>query len=128
MGKGIYFTDSFAKAFQYTADRNAPSFSSKFVLICEVALGNTKEVNRFNNNLDLLAPPKNENDEVFQSVYGLGRQGPELKKFVTLADGAKIPIGKMQNYNGRNNTDFQFNEYVVPLPDQVRFRYLVQVK
>jgi len=39
LGRGVYFTDMFQKAFQYTQDNNGYSSGSRFVLICEVALG-----------------------------------------------------------------------------------------
>jgi len=44
-----------------------------------------------------------------------------------------MPFGKLQNYAQAENgvavqTDFEFNEYVVGDPDQVRFRYLLQLK
>jgi len=45
-----------------------------------------------------------------------------------------LPCGKMENYNNANGqghnvqTDFEYNEYVVNDPDQVRFRYLLQLK
>jgi hypothetical protein len=39
LGKGIYFTDMISKSLQYTHDPNGPQFGSKFVIVCEVALG-----------------------------------------------------------------------------------------
>ena len=33
-------------------------------------------------------------DEQFNSLHGIGREGPELDKYVTLPDGVKLPIGK----------------------------------
>jgi hypothetical protein len=65
LGKGIYFTDTVSKALQYTNDLNAPSNSSKFVLLCDVALGKQKEMNKIQNNYKL--------EENFNSVMGLGR-------------------------------------------------------
>lgn len=67
-------------------------------------------------------------EEGFNSVSGVGRQGPELNKHVILQDGARVPIGKTVNYINRNNNEFQFNEYVVTDPSQVRMRYLIQLK
>jgi hypothetical protein len=42
LGKGLYFTDMLSKALQYTNDANAPQSSSRFVLVCEIALGESK--------------------------------------------------------------------------------------
>lgn len=86
LGRGIYFSDSVSKAIQYTNDANAPAQSSRFVIVCEVALGNSQNLNRFSHDYKL--------QEGFNSVIGLGRQGPELNKHVILPDGAKVPIGK----------------------------------
>lgn len=90
LGKGIYFTDMLSKAIMYTQDRNAQASGSRFILVCEVALGESKPMTRFSYNYVLEAG--------YNSVYGQGREGPELKKFVTLPDGAKVPIGKREQY------------------------------
>ena len=87
-----------SKAIQYTNDQNAPQASSRFVLLCEVALGKSKEHNRIHADYQLEAG--------FNSVHGLGRQGPEEDKLVILEDGAKLPIGKNVNYPARANSDF----------------------
>lgn len=41
-GKGIYFADSFKKSYGYTNDWSVPN-GSKFLLVCEVALGKMYE-------------------------------------------------------------------------------------
>ena len=110
----------FQKAFQYTQDNNGYASGSRFVLICEVALGEQKDFTRIQNNYVM--------EEGYNSVMGQGRTGPEVSKYVTLPDGAQIPYGKVQNYPNKQQSEFQFNEFVVSNADQVRFRYLVQIK
>ncbi|CDW79015.1 nad(+) adp-ribosyltransferase-3 [Stylonychia lemnae] len=120
LGKGIYFTDMISKAIQYTNDQNAPQHGSKFILVCEVSLGEQKQVKRFNQNFVF--------EEGINSIQGQGRQAPDEKILVTLPDGAQVPLGKAIPIQGNENSDFQFNEYVVPEVDQVRMRYLIQLK
>ena len=59
------------KSLQYANDENASQHSSKFVLLCEVALGNSKE---FKN-----PQPNYELEQGYDSIVGLGREGPEQK-------------------------------------------------
>ena len=63
-------------------------------------------------------------------MQGLGRQGIDDSptNVVTLPDGAKISIGKDKLYNNRDRSDFQFNEFVVSDPAQVRLRYLLEFR
>jgi Poly(ADP-ribose) polymerase catalytic domain len=65
LGKGIYFTDMIMKAIQYTGDANRQGGGSRFVLVCEVALGNTKEFMRPDNGFEFT--------EEINSVLGAGR-------------------------------------------------------
>jgi len=41
-----------SKAIQYTNDQNAPQYGSKFILVCEVALGESKLMKRHNANYE----------------------------------------------------------------------------
>ena len=59
---------------------------------------------------------------------GVGRQGPAPGKTITLPDGAKMAIGKDVQYMHARQSHFQYNEYVVYKQDQVRPRYLIQLK
>ncbi len=38
-----------------------------------------------------------EEEDAFNSIKGVGRVGPEINKFITLQDVAKIPCGKALN-------------------------------
>jgi len=121
LGKGLYFTDALTKAVDYCVDKNAPRYASKFVLICEVSLGSICESAGLAANVDK-AP------EGYDSVMALGRVRPEDKKTCTLPDGAMLPLGKLRNDPKTAHSNFQFDEYVVYSPEQVRVRYVVQLK
>ena len=68
--------------------------------------------------------------EQINSVQGVGRQAPDDStiNIVTLPDGAKVNIGKVKNYQKRDRSQFEYNEFVVPDPAQVRLRYLLEFK
>jgi hypothetical protein len=110
------------KAIQYTGDANRQGGGSRFVLVCEVALGKTKEFMRADNNFEF-------SDEI-NSILGLGRQAPDDSpiNIVTLPDGAKVNLGKVKNYPARDRSNFEYSEFVVPDPSQVRLRYLLEFK
>ena len=59
-GKGCYFADMFAKSYQYCS-----GFKSKLLLLCDVALGNEKNLYR--------AEYVEKLEKKFQSVKGCGR-------------------------------------------------------
>jgi hypothetical protein len=90
------------KAIQYTGDVNRQGSGSRFILVCEVALGSTKEVS-----------------DVKYSEHGLGKQGPDDSpiNFVTLPDGAKVNLGKVKKFEKRQNARFEYNEFMVPNAD-----------
>ena len=111
-----------AKSIQYTGDQ-IQGGGSRYVLVCEVALGQIKETMKTNNDFKL--------DEGFHSVWGKGRSGPDSEgsaSMVTLSDGAVVPIGKVKNFGDRDRSDFLHSEYVIPDSSQVRLRYLLQFK
>jgi hypothetical protein len=93
--------------------------------MCEVVLGNSKEVHHpyFIDKLDL----------PFNSVKSCGRRGPAYNHTITLPNGVKIPLGKVIDYNegivDRNKNKGQdYNEYIVYNTSQIRIRYVVHVK
>jgi hypothetical protein len=47
---------------------------------------------------------------------------------VTLPDGARLSLGKSKLFGDRDRSDFQFNEFVVPDPTQVKLRYLLEFR
>ena len=123
-GKGVYFADMYDKSFAY-ANRGYAGQDSYLMLMCEVALGKSKELTQAEY-IEKLEPQ-------FQSVKGCGRTGPGYKDTIVLPNGVKIPYGKVIEYHKddqplRNLMALQHNEYIVYNTSQIRMRYLIQVK
>lgn len=133
-GQGVYFADMVSKALNYTNyyhhynyygnDDKKKKMDKKYLFLCEVALGNMKEYIRATN------PPKNIPGKKFQSVKGLGRQGPDMAKSVYLQNGCVIPMGPIIEYPTNPNTyhSLNHNEYVVYNTNQVRIKYVVELR
>jgi len=124
-GKGVYFADMFEKSLGYTHDWSAGKQKDySLLLLCEVALGEMKELTQAENITSLKAP--------YKSVKGLGQRGPSPDHKVVMPNGCIAPIGEVVNYDHQNQGHFyhrlQHNEYIVYDVNQVRVRYLVQVK
>ena len=114
----------FDKSYQY-ASRAYASQDSYLLLLCEVALGKSKELyqSEFVEKLD----------SHYHSVKGCGRRGPGYKHTVTAPNGVKIPLGKVINYNENKpellkQMHLQHNEYIVYNTSQIRMRYIIQVQ
>ena len=68
-GDGIYFADTFDKSINYCTDWNFFGFERHwFVLVCEVILGNIKEIKEYNQDVKTSKLPKG-----FDSIHGMGR-------------------------------------------------------
>ncbi|KAG8179654.1 hypothetical protein JTE90_017793 [Oedothorax gibbosus] len=118
-GKGIYFADMFTKSQNYCVQHH--SSKVKTILLCEVGLGDMKEVD-----YNLVVDPKEKRD----SVKALGHKQPDPSKSV-FWKGMTVPLGPPINALEHNShltshVYLNFNEYVVYNADQVRIRYLVQ--
>ena len=135
-GEGIYFTDIYSKAFNYTTGMNYHSLSTsqrrkikapkKYMFLCEVALGKSKVLYNAENVTDI------PNSKV-HSVLGYGKESPDPLENVYLPSGCVVPLGK--NINAREPKlpqgqwwGLNYNEYVVYDATQVRIRYLVELK
>ncbi|XP_078675989.1 poly [ADP-ribose] polymerase tankyrase-like isoform X2 [Branchiostoma floridae x Branchiostoma belcheri] len=122
-GKGIYFADQFAKSKSYCYNFGSSS-KTKFMLLCEVALGNSKGLN---NPMYMEAPL-----EGFHSTKGLGRREPLPTGNITVQQGVTIPLGEIVDAPPTDESQgyrWQYlyhHEYIVYDPAQVRLRYLVQ--
>jgi ankyrin repeat protein/predicted DNA-binding WGR domain protein len=111
-GKGIYFSDSFAKSFNY-AD---PPL--RIILLCEVALGNSQQLYQATQITTL--------QEGYQSVLGVGQHTPDPRKDVVIPNGMVIPLGdQVLRPNADKKLTLAYNEYVVYNEDQVKIRYMV---
>jgi len=67
-------------------------------------------------------------DKQYGSVKGLGGTHPNPKNVHTLPNGVKVPMGKMVNNKGVKQSSLLYNEYIVYNEDQIKIRYLVNVK
>ena len=115
-GKGIYFTDSFMKSFNYTDG------SLRLILLCEVALGKSWELMKATN----VSPPL---PDGCHSVMGVGANTPDPNKDVVIPNGMILPLGKIiQRIDTTGNLTLNNNEYVVYNEDQVKIRYLVAMR
>jgi hypothetical protein len=123
-GKGVYFADMFDKSFPYAA-RGYNQQDSFLMILCEVVLGKSKELNQAEY-IEKLDPP-------YLSVKGCGRRGPGYKHTLILPNGVKLPYGPVIDYHEGNVEKqrlmaLQHNEYIVYNTSQIRMRYLVQVQ
>lgn len=89
------------------------------MLLCEVALGDTLELNKANYIKKL---PNGK-----QSVKGIGRTYPDPNEVHTLGDGVKVPIGKPIE-DSQVASDLLYNEYIVYDVAQVNIKYLFKMK
>jgi len=126
-GKGIYFADMLSKSMGYT---DTSSTGSQFVLLCEVALGNIKQLEQSDWNTTATEP--------YHSCQALGQTCPDFKKSIVLPNGVTIPVGPVENHSHIDTVpghegqppkrrNFGYNEYIVYNNAQVRLRYLVEL-
>lgn len=118
-GKGVYFTDIVSKSANYCFASQRQQFG--FLLLCEVALGDTCDKIDADYNGDNLPKGKS-------STKGLGRQIPDPEHNVTMSCGTIVPLGKTITVQDAENYTLMYNEYVIYDVDQIRPRYLVKVK
>ncbi|GFR62300.1 poly [ADP-ribose] polymerase [Elysia marginata] len=123
-GKGIYFSDSFSMSTKY-----ANSNKAKFVLLCEVAMGEVIDyVKELEDNkdhptleTDLLSTTNRKASDTLM-VRGGNHYTPT--DWFTLPTGERLPLGKTRHeYNAGGSIHTQ---YVVRDPVAVTLRYLVQ--
>jgi len=120
-GKGVYFADMSSKSANYCYPTRSKNFG--FVLLCEVALGETN---------DLLVADYEANNlpNGCHSTKGLGKIAPNKEEYLTLPDGMVVPLGCPSDtgVNNPNGFTLNYNEYVVYNTNQIKPRYLVQLK
>ncbi|XP_053324498.1 poly [ADP-ribose] polymerase 2 [Spea bombifrons] len=119
-GKGIYFADVSSKSANYcftTRENNVG-----ILLLSEVALGKCNELLV----ADYAAQEKMKGKN---STKGLGRSIPDPKNIIT-HDGALVPLGPLVDTGLVNEAGYtlNYNEYIVYNPNQVRMKYLLQVR
>lgn len=116
-GKGIYFADMVTKSANYCATTH--SNNTGLMLLCEVALGDTLELNKAN------YIKKLPNDK--HSVKGLGKTYPDPSEAKKLEDGVVVPIGKPIE-DSKLKSDLLYNEYIVYDVAQVNIKYMFKMR
>ncbi|KAG2374682.1 hypothetical protein C9374_010426 [Naegleria lovaniensis] len=126
-GKGIYCADMFGKSLGYC--RSDVSEGQALLLLCEVLIGNPYRTYE--------SEYMEEAKSGFDSTMGVGARGPNSEQPFVQYDGVHIPLGPVvdtpkpvekTNANRYWNFPLHYNEYIVYNVDQVRIRYMVQVK
>jgi len=129
-GKGIYFSDSFEASNSYctgrknsnkTSDGKHNSKERKYMFLCEVALGNVKELRTIHDVIETLP-------DGYDSVKMFGKREPDPVGDVTLPNGSLIHLGerilcKLKPGEYRSMNDHQ---YVVYNEAQCCIRYVIQ--
>lgn len=117
-GKGVYFADMFSKSANYCfASSSSPV---GVLLLCEVALGDMVELPAANYHADNLPAGK-------LSTKGVGETAPDPSEFCTLPDGVVVPLG-IPKKQSATRVSLLYNEFIVYNVEQIRMRYLLQVK
>lgn len=119
-GKGIYFADMSSKSANYCFA--SQQHSTGLLLLCEVALGDSRELLDADYQADKLPAGKH-------STKGLGQTGPDPQNNVTL-DGMTVPMGPAVRTGVGENGGYSllYNEFIVYDPAQIRMRYLLRVR
>ncbi|KAJ0250128.1 hypothetical protein HA466_0143210 [Hirschfeldia incana] len=117
-GKGVYFADMFSKSANYCYANSGAN--DGVLLLCEVALGDMNELLNSDYNADKLPPGK-------LSTKGVGRTAPNPSEAKTLEDGVVVPLGKPVDHSSSKGS-LLYNEYIVYNTEQIKMRYVIQVK
>ncbi|WJX13669.1 NAD(+) ADP-ribosyltransferase [Trifolium repens] len=117
-GKGVYFADMFSKSANYCYP--TPTAADGVLLLCEVALGEMAELLTAKYDADRLPEGK-------LSTKGVGATAPDFSKAQKLEDGLIVPLAKPKK-NSDTKGALLYNEYIVYNVEQIRMRYVVNVK
>ncbi|KAI8784708.1 poly [ADP-ribose] polymerase tankyrase [Biomphalaria glabrata] len=115
-GEGIYFADTFLKSSHY-CHNHSPKSKCKLMLLCEVALGNSK--------IDVKHGDEDHLDEDINSLKILGRNAPLEDFDARLPFGATLSLGQVIPMTYQPPAKINHNEYIIHNSDQVAIRYLV---
>ncbi|CAI2356060.1 unnamed protein product [Caenorhabditis sp. 36 PRJEB53466] len=118
-GRGLYFADCFTKSFNYSKQS---SLLHKYVLLCEVHLGNIHESNMA---LSDASVEKALTDNGCNSVKGVGFYVKNPEHFRDL-NGTVVPLGPLQ-LEFTVLKQLWYNEYIIYDDKRVTLKYLVRV-
>lgn len=118
-GKGVYFADMVSKSANYCFTNKTNN--TGILLLCEVALGESLELNAADSSLTKAKLPGGK-----LSTWGKGGTTPDMAQSAVLSDGTIVPCGvsKKSGVTGH----LLYNEFIVYDTSQVRMRYLVRCK
>ncbi len=122
---GIYFSDSFEASSAYSSGVEVKtekgSIERRYMLLCEVALGNVKELQTHYETVDSLPTG-------YDSVKALGKKEPNPSGNIYMPNGVVCPLGGAVDRSGKNVmwTSLTNSQYVVYNESQVVIRYIVQ--
>jgi len=113
LGKGIYFSDAFAKSKMYV------SGNKKIILLCEVAMGTVQRIQtpEQHRELDLKTVKVN-------TLIGEGVNVPNSRLDVVIPNGMIMPMGDIE-VKEHGSKPFLWNEFCVFSETQVKMRYMV---
>lgn len=103
-GKGAYFADCVSKSANYCFASQHDYSTHGCLLLCEVALGNERELLQADYNASQLPPGAH-------STKGVGRTQPQPSGAVVLADGVRVPCGPAVDVDVPGAA-LQYNEYI----------------
>ena len=115
-GKGVYFADCSTKSANYC--RPSKQNPVAFMTLNEVSLGKMNELKQ--------AQYMDQAPKGTMSTKGLGKYGPAGVK--EDANGMKWPQGPLKDLSSKIQSSLLYNEYIVYNVDQVKARYMVQVR
>ncbi|XP_009144575.1 poly [ADP-ribose] polymerase 2 [Brassica rapa] len=117
-GKGVYFADMFSKSVNYCYANSGSN--DGVLLLCEVALGDVNELIYPDYEADNLPTGK-------LSTKGVGKTAPNGSEAKTLEEGVVVPLGKPEDHSSTMGM-LLYNEYIVYNTEQIKMRYVIQVK
>ena len=134
-GKGIYTSDVFMMSADYShgkvtkanVDTKKETYERKYMLLCEVALGNIFEIS----NYDVIESAP----DGYDSVKALSLYEPNEQYTLQLPTGTKVPLGNIidshlneSNLTKKARSYNKFNQYVVYDESQICIRYIIQFR
>ncbi|XP_044587584.1 poly [ADP-ribose] polymerase-like isoform X2 [Cotesia glomerata] len=118
-GHGIYFSNSVSKAANYCGCNRENS--EGYLLLCEVALGNTMEL--YEAETDTWMLPLG-----IHSIVGKGLFSPYSNDKAIVYQDVEVPYGEIVKNVFSPNTTLLHDEFIVFNTSQIRIRHLVAVK
>ena len=136
-GQGLYFANVLDKSADYASGSMRIRFgrprnsSRRYLLLCDVALGESKVV-KSNNEFFYGNDRDKAIDEKYQSIHAIGRNTPSSTGMVrSCKTGLSIPTGKIVPTNtseAKERLHLNYDELVVYDSDRVAVQYVIRFK